>query len=188
MPNPDPGHGPARGYSWPPAEAGNEKALTHGAYSPRMIEEKAADVRETLLEICPWLDVPEYAPAIARFLRAEARSLLLHSAILKQAAERGGEDKVSSRLWEQATASDRLAAQLGNVLGLDPLGRARLAQTASAAELNVHTLGDLAAAGRAVMAARPQTIEATATEEVDLGHQGEDRDPHGPHDDDGVGS
>lgn len=150
----------ARGYSWPPFEQGNGVALTHGSYSPQAIEAKAAEVRETLLEVAPWLDQSEYAPAVARFLRAEARSLLLHQAILKQSKERGGEDKVSSRLWENATAADRLAAQLGNVLGLDPLGRAKLAQTASAAELNALTLGELAAQGRAAMAAR--SIDGTA--------------------------
>ena len=31
--------GPARGYSWPPAEAGNTLALKHGAYQPAVIEE-----------------------------------------------------------------------------------------------------------------------------------------------------
>ena len=106
-----------------PFADGNSVALTHGAYSGRAIEAKAATVRETLLEVAPWLDQQEYAPAVARFLRAEARSLLLDEAIRNQAAERGGPDKVAMRLWEQPTAADRLAAQLGNVLGLDPLGR-----------------------------------------------------------------
>jgi hypothetical protein len=156
-------HGPARSYSWEPFQAGNTAALTHGANSEHAIEQKAAEVRDALLEICPWVDRPEYTPAVARFLRAEARSLLLHQAILKQADERGGAEKVALRLWEMATAADRLAAQLGNVLGLDPLGRAKLQQTASAAELNVRTLAELAADGRRVMDARG-SIDGTAEE------------------------
>jgi hypothetical protein len=154
------------GKSRPPFQPGHTLSLVHGGNSERAIEAKAAVVRGTLLEIAPWLDEPEYSIAVARFLRAEARSLLLHSAILKQADDRGGEDKVSSRLWEQTTAADRLSAQLGNVLGLDPLGRARLQQVASQAEINVRTLGDLAAEGREVRRLRhADAIDTDAEEE-----------------------
>jgi hypothetical protein len=148
--------------SWAPFEEGNAVAVKHGAYSETVIEAKAVQVRAELLDICPWLAPLEYSPAVARFLRAEARSLLLHEAILKQAADRGGPDKVAVRLFEQATAADRLAAQLGNTLGLDPIGRARLQQTATAAQLNALTLADLAAEGRAAMAAR--SIDGVAEE------------------------
>jgi hypothetical protein len=48
------------------------------------------------------------------------------------------------RVWEQATAADNLAARLGNTLGLDPSGRARLKQTVATTEAS---LADLAARG-----------------------------------------
>jgi len=44
------GHGgPARGYSWPPFEAGNEAALTHGATSERHIRPLARNHRRRLM-------------------------------------------------------------------------------------------------------------------------------------------
>jgi hypothetical protein len=86
-------------------------------------------------------------------LRAEARALLAHEHILRVTADQGFE-KVSTRLLEVAAASDRLAAQLGNVLGLDPLGRARLQQLAAGTQLTVESLGQLAARGQAIVEAR----------------------------------
>lgn len=66
----------AAGLWWhdkPPAE-GNTFAPVHGAESPRSIEAKAADVRKVLIEVGLWLEQPEHAPALARFLRTEARA------------------------------------------------------------------------------------------------------------------
>lgn len=143
---------PARGYSWPPFEPGNKAALRHGAYSPSVIEAKAAEFRERLFDVCPWIDPDRDVVAVARFLRAEARALMLHQLILDISAERGAE-KVPVRTWEQAAAADRLAAQLGNVLGLDPTGRARLQQTVASTEA---TLADLKDQGRAIVARRNQ--------------------------------
>jgi hypothetical protein len=51
-------------------------------------------------------------------------------------------------MWEQANATDRLAADLGNRLGLDSAGRAQLRQTVASTE---HTLADLAADGRSTV-------------------------------------
>ncbi len=132
---------------WADAEPGNTLAVKHGAYSERAIAEKAVAIREGLYAVAPWLSGDSDVIAVARFLRVEARSLLLQAAIEKQAAERGGPDKVSAKLYEQATASDRLAAQLGSVLGLDPLGRARLQQQAAGAaeaERQVRSLAEIA--------------------------------------------
>jgi hypothetical protein len=130
-----------------------------------MIEAKANKVRETLLDVAPWLDAPEYAPAVARFLRAEARALLAHDHIIRVSEEQGFE-KVSTRLVEAAAATDRLAAQLGNVLGLDPLGRTRLQHLAAGTQLTVETLGQLAAKGRAIVEDRLAEIEEEPSDEV----------------------
>lgn len=143
-----------------PYEPGNLAHLKHGADSARVIEARAVRVRDEILEVAPWLDHPEYAPAVARFLRAEARALLIHENIVKISSERGA-DKVPVRQWEQATAADRLAAQLGQTLGLDPIGRARLQQAAAGAELTTATLADVLDRGRAArLAAERRPVDA----------------------------
>jgi hypothetical protein len=146
------------GSDWTPRPAqpyqpGNLERVTHGAGSERMIAARAEIVRSELLDFAPWLAEPEFAPAVARWLRAEARALMIHEHIERVTAAQGA-GKVAVRLWEQATAADRLAAQLGNVLGLDPLGKARLKQAAAGAIHAEASLADLAAAGQAALARR----------------------------------
>jgi hypothetical protein len=141
-----------------PPPRGNTFALVHGADSERAVEAKAQEVRTTLLDVAPWLAPAEFAPAVSRFLRAEARALMLHRHIA-QTSEEHGPSKVPVRLWEQATAADRLAAQLGNVLGLDPLGRARLQSLAVGTELSVASLSKLAEEGSAIATRRMAELE-----------------------------
>ena len=97
------GKGPARDYSWPPFQPGHTLSLVHGVYSERTIEGRAVKVREALLEICPWLDRPEFLPAVARFVRVEARALAGDEYIAKVQAEQGFEH-VSTRLARSSTA------------------------------------------------------------------------------------
>jgi hypothetical protein len=139
---------------------GNTMSVTHGANSPRAVEARAEIVRQELFTICPWLDAGQDVIAVARFLRAEARALMLHESIM-EISERAGAAKVPVRQWEQATAADRLAAQLGNVLGLDPTGRARLKQTVVSTE---HTLADLMAQGRTIRKAAEARHAAEAAQ------------------------
>jgi hypothetical protein len=156
---------PARDYSWPPFEEGNTKGLVHGANHARTIAARAELVRPRLYEVCPWLHETMDVIAVDRFLRAEARALILHEYII-QVTEAKGAGKVPSRLWEQATATDNLAAKLGNTLGLDPTGRARLQQTVVSTEA---TLADLAEQGR-------QTSGYRALVEGEPVHDGSDDD------------
>jgi hypothetical protein len=149
--------GPWRSDQPPPR--GNRWATVHGGDSEREIEIEAREVRKAIYEVAPWLDQPEYAPAVARFIRAEGRALLLHHHIATVANEKGPA-AVSSRLWEQATAADRLAAQLGNVLGLDPLGKARLQSLAAGTEVAIHSLGKLAEEGREIAERRFAELDA----------------------------
>jgi hypothetical protein len=135
---------PPRGYSWPPFEKGHTLSLVHGADSERSIAARAELVRPRLYEVCPWLHDTLDVIAVDRFLRAEARALMLHEHIVSVTEEKGA-GKVPVRLWEQVTAADRLAAQLGNTLGLDPTGRARLQQTLASTEA---ILADVEADGR----------------------------------------
>jgi hypothetical protein len=154
MTDTDNGLRPARGYSWKPF------APVHGADSPVEVEKRAEAVREELFAICPWLDPDKDVIAVARFLRAEARALMLHENITT-VATRDGIAKVPVRQWEQATAADRLAAQLGNVLGLDPTGRANLQHTVAS---TTQALADLAATGRQTSGYRAH-VEAEAVTE-----------------------
>ncbi len=136
---------PARGYSWPDATPGNTIALKHGANSPRAIAARAELIRPRLFEVCPWLHETHDVIAVDRFLRAESRALILHSYIAG-ICDGPGAAKVPVKVWEQATAADNLAARLGNTLGLDPTGRARLQQTVASTEAS---LADLRADGAA---------------------------------------
>lgn len=113
------------GDSRPPFAAGNQLAagntsrLVHGAYSDRSIAERAQLVHDRLLEVCPWLAAPHFAPSVQRYAQATAREQLANDG-LKSVA------KLSPRLLEAATAAARLAWQMGDALGLTPAGHARL--------------------------------------------------------------
>lgn len=133
-----------------PFEPGHTLSLIHGANSDRTIAARAELVRPRLYDVCPWLHDTMDIVAVDRFLRAESRALILHEYIIEVVDEKGA-GKVPSRLWEQATAADNLAAKLGHTLGLDPTGRAKLQQTVASTE---STLVDLAAQGASIRAAR----------------------------------
>jgi len=155
------------GWQRPPFEPGHTLSLRHGAYSERAIQAKADAIRDQLYTVAPWLDADKDVLAVARFLRVEARCRLLHAAIEEQAVERGPA-RVSTRLHEQAIASDRLAAQLGGSLGLDPLGRAKLQRQAASAVEAEATIADLTAEGRRVrLAAEQRIVDAEVIDEDD---------------------
>lgn len=159
--------GDARGYSWPPFEPGHTLSTTHGASSPRVIEAKAAEVHEQLLELAPWCNQPHYLPSVNRYLQAAAREALLHEHITTVSAAKGPR-AVAARVWEQATAATRLAHTLAGDLGLTPLGEARLRAVAGSAAVTEHTLASVAAQGRATVAGRAAaTIETAADEDDD---------------------
>ena len=111
-----------RGYSWPPFEKGNQAALKHGAYSEQLASEKVAEISLQFLQAAPWLDSPEYRPAVARYLRAEAVSVLSFAAIERIAAAEGAE-RVPKKLWQAWNAATNTAARQGSLLGLDPMSR-----------------------------------------------------------------
>lgn len=157
---PSSGLGPARGYSWPPFEPGNTANLTTGLDSERAIEAKAAEVHDAILSVAPWLAEPQYLPSVARYIRASARELLAHRAILAAG------EKVSPRLVEAATAAARLAQAMGAEMGLTPRGHASLRlllAEGAGAEIG---LEDLIEKGRKVRAANSVQIETVSDQEV----------------------
>ena len=75
---------PARGYSWPAADAGNMLALKHGAWSDRLVEPRALEIVEALLALVEREHSPvayfadeSYAAAVRRWAKTEARLELL---------------------------------------------------------------------------------------------------------------
>jgi len=152
---------PARNYSWPPFEPGHTLSVKHGADSERAIEARAAELRPKLFELCPWLEEHDVI-AVARFLRVEARSLIL-DAYMAEIIDQQGPGKVPIRMWEQANATDRLAGDLGSKLGLDTAGRAQLRQTVAS---TTATLADLADQGRQTKGYRA-AIDADAVPDDD---------------------
>ena len=118
---------PARGYAWPPFEKENLVSVRHGAFSGRIISERAAQVRELLLDRFPYLGDLVFLEATERYCRAEARAQILHSFIM-ETAETEGVEKVKAYLWTEASRADALAAKTGSDLGLDPRGHSAISR------------------------------------------------------------
>lgn len=124
---------PARGYSWPDAERGNELAVQHGAYSPRKVDPLAEHLVDLVLADpdVPYLRASAYRPALWAWARAEAQCQLLTEYLAKaaEATEDGigelGDGRVHSAYLLLHRAETR--ATTGRTrLGLDPLSRAKL--------------------------------------------------------------
>jgi hypothetical protein len=124
---------PARGYSWPPFEKGNTLsvgnfgAVRHGAYSDRIITEKADHIRGLLLSSYPYLADETFSEAVLRYCRAEARAVLLHDYVMEK-AETKGVEAVKPYLWSEVRGADALAQKCGSDCGLDPAGHAKIAR------------------------------------------------------------
>jgi Sigma-70, region 4 len=59
------------------AEPGNTRSLTHGAYSAKRIEPRAAELVESAKATVPWLAEPSFEAAVRAWPRAEASVGLL---------------------------------------------------------------------------------------------------------------
>ncbi|MGQ0479705.1 MAG: hypothetical protein ACT4O0_01540 [Pseudonocardia sp.] len=151
---------PARGYSWPPFEPGNEVAVTHGAWSPRRVDPLATELVDTLLADpdVSFLRAPAYRTALWAWGRAEAQVQLLteyiadNGGIAEALAEHGSEESDethdggrsrrvsrSRRVGSALAALDRAEARAASLrarLGLDPLSRARLGRDVAAAQVD----------------------------------------------------
>jgi hypothetical protein len=120
-------HGPARGYSWPPFEKGNMVAARHGAFSERVIEQRAAEIRSYLTSSFPYLAEETFNEALLRYCRAEARSRMLHQYVM-DVAETDGVQAVRPYLWTETSRAESNAQKFAQDLGLDPMGHARIAR------------------------------------------------------------
>ena len=123
----------------PPFQPGHELSVTHGAYSPRIVDPIAKDLVDMMLEdsTLDYLKKPAFRPALWAWARAEAQAQLM-TEYLSKAAEATGDgvgdlnaEHVRSGylLLHRAEArADRSRARLG----LDPLSRARLGKDVAA--------------------------------------------------------
>ncbi len=109
-----------------PYEPGNLAAVKHGAYSPRLVEQRAvellAQLRDT--EDCKWLTDVD-AIQLDTWLKSRALYELAHEAVLRIAEEKGMEN-VNGHLLAFAATQERNYTRITQDLGLDPTGRAKL--------------------------------------------------------------
>lgn len=115
---------PARGYTWPPFEAGNVAALKHGAHSERKVAPLAAAITAELVAIAPWSTEPAFAPTLAALARVEAQVLKVEEFI----DEHGPLDDAGVPRPAMALLSDleRRADRLRQQFGLSPTSWAAL--------------------------------------------------------------
>jgi hypothetical protein len=127
----------ARGYSWPPAEPGNTLALRHGANSPRLVSERAAEILEEYREKYPWLNAELDGVLFDDFIKSKARLDMLHEYVAgiisgeveaypRKGFPRTGVEAVPDRLWQQLARESRIVADLGAKLGFAPTNRAAM--------------------------------------------------------------
>lgn len=121
-------------------QPGNTLAVTHGAFSQRMVAPVAQALADAVLAdpTIAYLQQPSYRPALLAWAAAEARVIIIEQWVdgmpIESAAEseRGQTSPLELlRKWE-ATASTHRAR-----LGLDPLSRARLGRDVAAAQVDV---------------------------------------------------
>jgi hypothetical protein len=146
----DPDVRPARGYSWPPFELGNEAALRHGVWSQRKIDPIAAAFAAGLVADRP--DLVEHPEAVLAWARAEARCVLVADWL----TEHGLADAEGSPrpLTKYVAAWERLAADLRDRLGLDPRSEAALRRERADAVRSAVDLAGIRARGQAALEAR----------------------------------
>lgn len=157
----DSANGPARGYSWPPAEPGNELATRHGAHSERHVGPLAEQIATALLadpDTPQYLREPSYAATVRAWSRAEAvvdllwRWLEQHDldAALTDVtstdedttnAKGRSSKRTTSRHVESVLAQlhrhEVRAMNLRSRLGMDPLSRARLGKDVAAQRVDL---------------------------------------------------
>jgi hypothetical protein len=159
-----------------PFEPGHTLSIRHGANSERAIAARAEVVHSELLLHAPYLDEERFIPAVQRYLSAASREVLLDEYVQRVTAEKGA-GAVPAKVWEQVTAAARLAAKLGDDLGLSPIGHARiraLSAGAGASEASA-SLAGLAEEGRKIRLAAEarlaaaETINAAADDDGDGG-------------------
>jgi glutathione S-transferase len=110
---------PARGYSWPPFEKGNDAALRHGAYALLKLTPRAEELAAALREL-----VPAYAPSLEPGLQAAGMVGAQCEAAGLALAEASPGDRL--RLEQDFRAWLRLWLRYLESFGMTSLSQARL--------------------------------------------------------------
>lgn len=115
----------------PPFEPGNQVAVSHGAYSPRLVDPLAQTFVDLVLEdpAVVQLRAPHWRPALWAWARAEAQAQLMTEWLEAQSGDDGvgdlSDERVKAAYLLLHRAEARAHACRGR-LGLDPLSAARL--------------------------------------------------------------
>ena len=108
--------GPARGYSWPPAEPGNQLAVKHGAYSLLQLKPRAAELADGLWDLLAGeVQIPRMRPAVESAGMVGARFEAAMAALLE-----AGDAADLRRLDQDARGWARLWFRCLGMLGLTP--------------------------------------------------------------------
>lgn len=143
--------GPAHGTR-PPFEKGNLLARKHGAFSRRIVDPVAAEVIAEAVEVAPYLDRPEFRPALEAWARSEAACRLVDEWIAVHGLfDEEGKPTMSIG---SLVAIERLAKENRAALGLDPASRAKIEKDLALVRGSRGDLEALAASGRAALEAR----------------------------------
>ena len=143
--------GPAHGTR-PPFEKGNLLARKHGAFSRRTVDPVAEEVIAEAVEVAPYLDRPEFRPALEAWARSEAACRLVDEWI--QANGLFDEDGKETMSIGSLISLERLAKDQRAALGLDPASRTRIEKDLAIVRGSRGDLEALAARGRAALEAR----------------------------------
>lgn len=110
---------PARGYSWPPFEPGNQAAVRHGAYATVALGPRVTELAEALREA-----VPAYSPSDEVAVRLLALTLARLEA--SSTAIEGATPTDMARLRQDERGWTNTARRLLGDLGMTPTSRGRL--------------------------------------------------------------
>lgn len=153
-----------RGYSWPPFEAGNTAAVTHGVWSARKVSPLTAELITAVQSSATrpgstvsYLADPSYALAVKRWATLEARCELIRTWLDDRTDIEAGQPGDIDEDGEVRPAADLLvrlegqAAKAAERLGLDPLSRSKLGRDVAATAVDLTAVAE---AGAAALAAR----------------------------------
>jgi len=134
---------PARRYSWPPFEKGNQAGVKSGAYGTIKRDELAETLRPTLAEpvdALPWITDADSAEKDC-WLRHEATLRLLYDELARRMAENDGRVTESDKwLLERIGTAENNAQRSRDRLLLNPLHRFRAGRDVAASELDLARL------------------------------------------------
>ncbi len=122
----------------PPFEEGNTAALTHGAWSPAVVEPKALEILEAVRPTVTWWTAAD-EPAVQSWARTEARVQLIHAWLVERGSELDADGEPLGAA-NMLTRLEKQAESLRNRLGLDPLSRARLGRDVAATQVDLAAL------------------------------------------------